>query len=201
MPEKHIQPVNRTSSRLNIQYNVPLKNKNWFKTGGDARFFCKPQTAQQFQQALQHAQKHDVPLFMLGEGANILVSDNGFAGLVVQPQLQEIKEITRDNDHVLIKAGAGARIHDVIEYCLAHNALGLEEFSGIPGTVGGAVYINLHYFDFLLEHFLNSAQVIDKQTHEIITVDRSWFKFGYNQSRLQEKKTLFAQCHICIEAM
>ena len=66
--------------------------------------------------------------------------------------------------------------------------MGLEEFSGIPGTVGGSVYINLHYYEFLLEQFLINAQIIHKTTGEILTVDPKWFKFGYDQSRLQEKE-------------
>ncbi len=79
-------------------------------------------------------------------------------------------------------------MHDLIEFCLANNLLGLEEFSGIPGTVGGSVYINLHYFQFLLEQFLVSATVIHRATGAISTVSPDWFKFGYDQSRLQEEE-------------
>jgi UDP-N-acetylmuramate dehydrogenase len=66
--------------------------------------------------------------------------------------------------------------------------MGLEEFSGIPGTVGGSVYINLHYYDFLLQQFIVHAQVIEVSTGKIITVEPSWFNFGYDQSRLQDKQ-------------
>ncbi|MDP3889564.1 MAG: UDP-N-acetylmuramate dehydrogenase [bacterium] len=187
MPEKHIQSIKVSTPDLIIQPHVSLNDKNWFKTGGPAQFFCNPHTASEFQQALQFAHEHNLPLFMLGEGANVLISDDGFAGLVIQPHLKEIKITAHTPDSVLIQAGAGVSMHDLINYCLAHNILGLEEFSGIPGTIGGAVYINLHYFEFLIEQFLVEAQIIDKNTHEIQTVDRTWFAFGYNQSRLQEK--------------
>ena len=75
---------------------------------------------------------------------------------------------------------------ELIDFCLNHNLGGLEEFSGIPGTVGGSVYINLHYFQFLLAQFLVEAEVIEKATGIMHTVAASWFNFGYNISKLQE---------------
>ena len=128
-----------------------------------------------------------MPIFILGEGANILISDDGFNGLVIHPHLKDISFHEHGMD-VVLTAGAGVTMPDLITYCLNNNIVGLEEFSGIPGTVGGSVYINLHYFEFLLEHFLFSAQVIEKETGAIITVEPSWFNFGYNKSTLLEEK-------------
>jgi UDP-N-acetylmuramate dehydrogenase len=175
-----------------IQEHVPLADKNSFGTGGNARFFAQPTTAQEFAQALQFAQKHKLEIFVLGGGANILISDNGFAGLVIRPALHEIKINTLDaslpEKQVLVTCGAGVSIETLINHCLDHNMIGLEEFSGIPGNIGGAVYINLHYYEFLLEHFLVAATLIHATTHEIIHVNRQWFEFGYDQSKLQEKE-------------
>jgi UDP-N-acetylmuramate dehydrogenase len=170
---------------LIIQEQVSLKDKNWFATGGNARFFCEPTNSTEFQEALTFAHNHGLAIFVLGQGANILVSDDGFDGLVIRPMLKEIGILSRGTDtEVLVQAGAGVTMHDLIEYCLDHQITGLEEFSGIPGTVGGSVYINLHYFEFLLEQFLVQARVIDKNTGEIITVSPEWFNFGYDHSRL-----------------
>ncbi len=171
---------------LLIQENIPLKDKNWFGTGGPARFFVEPTTAHEFQQALAFAQTHQLAIFILGHGANILISDAGFDGLVIRPALTTIS-LGVSSDQYSVTAGAGASIHDLILHCLDNNLLGLEEFSGIPGTVGGSVYINLHYFEFLLEQFLVSATVIDRETSTIETVMPNWFNFGYNQSTLQNE--------------
>lgn len=168
-----------------IQEYIPLADKNWFQTGGAARFYAAPTTHAQFQEALAFAHANQLPIFVLGKGANILISDEGFAGLVIHPHLQTVEQKPLDNQHVLVTAGAGVEMSSLIEYCLDHNILGLEEFSGIPGTVGGSVYINLHYYEFLLEHFLVECQVINKHTGVVETVDKAWFKFGYNQSTLQ----------------
>lgn len=168
-----------------IEQNVPLKNKNWFRTGGNAAYWCEPTTATQMRDALRFAEDNNLPMFVLGEGANVLISDEGFNGLVIHPCLKAISIAPHDDNHVLVRAGAGCTINDLIEFCLANQILGLEEFSGIPGSVGGALYINLHYFDFLIAQFLHEAHVISKEIGARMVVDPAWFQFGYNQSTLQ----------------
>ncbi len=170
-----------------IQKNISLADKNWFQTGGNARFFSEPTNADEFAHALAYAREHNLDLFLLGQGANILISDDGFDGLVIRPKLTLTTQTPIEHNDVLVTAGAGVTMPDLIEWCLDHNIIGLEEFSGIPGTVGGSVYINLHYFQFLLAQFLVSARVINKHTGEVIEVDTNWFNFGYNQSTLHAK--------------
>jgi UDP-N-acetylmuramate dehydrogenase len=165
-----------------IQTQVPLHDKNWFGTGGLARFFCAPQTAADFQQALVWANEQNIELFILGQGANVLINDDGFDGLIIAPKINHIQI-----DGNYITAGAGVTMDQLITYCLDHQLLGLEEFSGIPGTVGGSVYINLHYFEFLLEQFLVDAHIINRTTGQIMQVTRDWFNFGYNYSELHNQ--------------
>ncbi len=171
-----------------VKENVSLADKNWFQTGGNARYFAEPTTDEEFGQSLEFARTKNVPIFVLGQGANILISDEGFPGLVIRPQLKEITHKPVDETHELIDVGAGWTMHDLIDYCLDHGLSGLEEFSGIPGTIGGSVYINLHYFQYLLEHFLISGRIIEQHTGAIQNANRDWFSFGYDQSRLLEKE-------------
>ena len=173
---------------MELQQNVPLADKNWFQTGGSACYFMEPTNPVEFQAALEFAQQKQLPLFVLGQGANVLISDEGFDGLVIRPQLKNIVYLPMNDNDILVTAGAGVILSDLIEDCLNHHVIGLEEFSGIPGTVGGSTYINLHYYEFLLSQFLVNAQVIDANTGEITTVDNSWFKYGYNQSKLLDKQ-------------
>jgi UDP-N-acetylmuramate dehydrogenase len=171
-----------------ITTNTSLGNKTWFKTGGPARFFCQPTTIEEFQQALDFARSYTLPLCVLGEGANTLISDGGFDGLVIRPQLSTIKRLSSTASHELIQADTGVHFQDLILWCLDNNLTGLEEFSGIPGTVGGSVFINIHYFEFLLSNFLVSAQVINRATSQVITVEQDWFSFGYNYSKLHNEE-------------
>jgi len=182
-----MQEQKNTITSQQIQENVPLATKNWFGTGGPARFYCEPRTAEEFKNGLLNAHAYNLDLFILGQGANILISDDGFNGMVIKPHLNTIEIISFNDDHVYVKAGAGTAMPDLIEFCLNNNILGLEEFSGIPGTVGGSVYINLHYFEFLLADFLESAEIIHKKNGSIHTVDAPWFNFDYDDSELQKK--------------
>lgn len=183
------QNTQKNFSRL-IQENIALKDKNWFETGGNARYFAQPTNSQEFAQALEFAKANNLEIFVLGEGANILISDEGFNGLVIKPQMTEmnvLKSNVVENSGYVI-AGAGIKFQDLINFCLDNNLSGLEEFSGIPGTVGGSVYINIHYFEFLLSQFLTQATVIEKTTGKVLIVDNAWFNFGYNQSTLLSRE-------------
>jgi len=169
-----------------ITQYVSLANKNWFCTGGSARWYSEPQTIQECSEAIVWAHMHTIPLFFLGLGANTLVSDNGFDGLVIKIGIKTIT-IREDADSVFVTAGAGTSIEELIQYSLAHNAIGMEEFSGIPGTVGGSVFINIHYFEFFIARFLTQAQLVNIVDGSICTVDKEWFNFGYDYTTLHTK--------------
>ena len=177
---------------MKIEKNISLKDKNWFKTGGCAQFYTEPQTAKEFQESVEFANKNNLKIEVLGEGANSLISDKGFDGLIIRPKINSIKRLSSKR---LITVGSGQTIQETIDWTLKNNLTGLEEFSGIPGTIGGAVYINAHYFHFLISQFLVSADVISKQTGEISSVDKKWFDFGYDHSKLFEKNFFVGGFH------
>ena len=170
---------------MKIQEQVSLKDKNWFGTGGPARYFCEPSNAQEFKDALTFAQEQNLEIFVLGEGANIVISDDGFDGLVIRPKKTE-PLINKETG--LVTASSGISMNNLIEQTVAHNLTGLEIFSDIPGTIGGSVYINLHYFEALISKFLINAEVINIKTGEIKIVNNEWFEFGYDSSKLMEKE-------------
>ena len=170
---------------MKIQENIPLKDKNWFKTGGPARYFCEPTTTQDFKDALSFAKKNNLEIFVLGEGANIVISDDGFDGLVIHPQKTDP---IFNQETGMVTASAGTHMDDLIEQTLNNNLTDLEIFSLIPGTVGGSVYINLHYFEAFISNYLVNAQIISTTTGSIKTVDKDWFAFGYDSSKLMEKE-------------
>lgn len=185
--QKNVQKQQEPSSRsFTIQENISLADKNWFGTGGLARYYCEPKAYLELQEAICFAASQKLAIFMLGEGANILISDEGFNGIVIRPKFTEII-LHDETDYLYIQADAGVSFGELITFCLAHQALGLEEFSGIPGTVGGSVFINIHFFEFLLSKFLVQATVIEKTTGELRVVPQEWFNFGYNWSTLHKQ--------------
>ncbi len=169
-----------------IKEYIPLADKNWFQTGGCARYYCEPLDAKEFKEALIFADKNNLDIFILGSGANIVISDDGFEGLVIHSKKSEL--FVSNNNPSLITASAGVTMDELIEFALSNNLIGLEVFSNIPGTVGGSVYINLHYFEYFLSDFLISANLINVKTKEVISVNVEWFNFGYDQSTLMNKE-------------
>ncbi len=168
-----------------IQQHVSLADKNWFKTGGPAEYYAEPQSQEEFSAAILFAEQNTLPVTLLGQGANVLINDTGILGLVIHPASKNITYKT-EYDHVHVTADAGVSMHELIDGCLEHGGLGLEEFSGIPGTVGGSVFINIHYFEFLLSNFITQATVIHAKTGELTIVNHHWFNFSYNYSTLHE---------------
>jgi UDP-N-acetylmuramate dehydrogenase len=175
---------------MKIQEKVILKPYTTFKIGGPARFFCEPMNSDEVIEALSFAKENNLPAFVLGLGANILVSDNGFQGLVVRQRNETIS--VKDN---FIIAQAGAVVESLINTALAENLIGFEDFSGIPSSVGAALYINLHYFDAFIANLVRSALVLNKETLKVQDVDSSWFNFNYDNSRLKTDED-----HVLLEA-
>lgn len=165
---------------MRILENVPLKPYTNFRIGGPARFFCEPENTEEIIESLRFAREKNLAAFVLGLGANILVGDDGFPGLVIRQQNGKI--CTKGS---VINAEAGATVERLIATALKENLIGIEDFSGIPSTVGGAIYVNLHYFDAFIGTFVKSALILSKDTLRIEEVNQSWFRFDYDNSKLK----------------
>lgn len=170
-----------------VHENVPLHDTVWFQTGGVARWYAEPITSLEFQELVRWAHKYQIPVDVIGEGSNLLVADTGVPGLVLRPRNLDIRSTMISDTEMLVTFGSGVTLHEAIEYSLTQGLLGLEEFSGIPGTIGGAVFINVHYFQYLLSHFLVAATIVNRATGDLAIVDATWFNFGYNMTRLHER--------------
>ena len=184
MIESYLRPEG-----LALQCDIPLKDKNWFKTGGNARYFCEPSNISEFGQALMLASSKGLDSFTFGSGANLLVHDKGFNGVAIRPKLTSIEFKQINEDHWRVIAGSGVMIDKLIQTCLDNNFTGLDDFSGIPGTVGGAVFINLHYFGARISQAFHSGKLINKHTGEIFEKDVTWLQFGYNDSALHSRES------------
>jgi UDP-N-acetylmuramate dehydrogenase len=133
---------------------------------------------------------------LLGQGANVLISDTGFDGLIIKLSLCQMSHQDYDDAFGLLTASAGCALEHVISYMFdTAGYIGLEEFSGIPSSIGGALFINLHYFEFLIEFFVFRATVYNIDRGTIDIVDNKWFEFGYDDSKLKRNR-----CFILLDA-
>ncbi len=173
------------ASRLHAQ--APLAPYTTFKIGGPADLLYDATTAEELANAVVLARSIGVPFFLLGTGANILVADKGFRGVVVR----NLARAMRFDDDARLWAESGAIVHSLILASIERRFSGLEHFVGIPSTLGGALWQNLHFLSpaparertMFLEEVVESVELLGMH-NERYTVDRDFMKFGYDTSIL-----------------
>jgi UDP-N-acetylmuramate dehydrogenase len=172
-----------------ISQNIPLKKYNWFELGGEARYFAQPSNTFELESVINFSHEKGLSIKILGLGANVLIADEGYNGIIIRLPDQNISHYYIDENTGILEADAGCTIESLIEYSLNKSFLfGLEEFSGIPSTVGGALFINLHYYSFLISQFIYNAKIYDIDEKKIFTVNADWFEFGYDSSKVKHNK-------------
>lgn len=173
-----------------ITFSERLSKYSTFQIGGPADFFCKLKQAKDLIPLLKFCEKHRLPYFILGGGSNILFADEGFRGLVIKIETKDIKlqKINPKSKSVLLTADAGISIATLIQESISHNLSGLENWTGLPGTVGGAVRGNAGCNGLETSRILTKATILNPKTGKIHTVAKKYFNFKYRHSKL--KKTL-----------
>lgn len=148
---------------MDIQQNIPLAPYTTVKIGGPADFFIHTKNSSEFIEAIKYGQKNNLPITVLGNGSNVLISDSGIRGLVIKNNSNEI-EILPDNK---VKVSSGTQLSYLINFTLDHNLLGLEEFAYIPSTVGGAAAGITHG---IRHPFADYIESVEKYNDFIISV-------------------------------
>lgn len=123
-----------------VQEQVPLRDYTWFRLGGPARWFVQPETPEQLRTVVVRCRDNQLPLYVLGGGANVLVGEAGVSGVVVHLSADEFRKVTIDSD--TITAAAGADLSKLVLRTVREGIRGMEPLTGIPGTVGGGVKLN-----------------------------------------------------------
>lgn len=168
-----------------VQQEV-LAGHTTFKIGGPAAFWCAPRNAAELRRILQHCRAQGVRVYLLGNGSNTLFDDAGFDGTVVDMRgLNEMKASDADTDLVRITAGAGQTLGRLCSKAQTLGLTGLEFACGIPGTVGGAVYMNAGAYGGELKDVLESVTFLDSDL-QLRTLPAADLKMGYRTSLFEE---------------
>lgn len=155
-----------------------LRHHTTFKIGGPADLFVEPITMAELSFALRTIHEFDVPVTIIGCGSNILVKDGGIRGAVVS--VRHMTQIMDCNDNVLC-IGSGYMLKDASEFAWENGLTGLEFAIGIPGTLGGAVFMNAGAYDGEMSHVVTAVRAVDFQGN-IKEYDASHLDFGYRHS-------------------
>lgn len=166
---------------VNVEVDKPLKNHTYTKLGGNADYFVTPTSFEQVQQVVTLANETNLPFMLLGNGSNLIIKDGGIRGMVVY--LGELDKI-RTSD-TTIYAESGALIADVSKQALASDLTGLEFACGIPGSVGGALFMNAGAYGGEIKDVLLRATVITP-SGELKTVEASELELAYRKSNISK---------------
>lgn len=164
-----------------IFLNEPMKKHTTFQVGGNADCLILIEKEEEFVSLIRYLNQIEIPYLVLGNGSNLLVSDDGFRGVVLKTK-GSFSEITVDGEQ--ITAQAGVLLSQVAKAAYEQGLTGLEFAAGIPGTVGGAVVMNAGAYGGEMSQVVSQVQVIDK-SGEILTMDNSSMEFGYRKSAIK----------------
>ncbi len=163
-----------------IQQNISLAPLTTLKIGGPARFFLKAETGEQVIEAFDFAEKNELEVFVLGGGSNVLISDEGFDGLVLQVALKGISPERRLP--ACITAQAGEDWDTFVDHCVKQNLAGIECLSGIPGFVGGTPVQNVGAYGQEVSETIVSVKVYDRRERSIRELTNAECGFTYRTS-------------------
>jgi UDP-N-acetylmuramate dehydrogenase len=170
------------TAKENVMVDEQLKNHTYTHLGGKADFLVKPETYEEVQEIIKLANKENVAFTLLGNGSNLIVKDGGIRGIVMN--LQQLTDINIDD--TVVVAQSGARIIDVSRAALGERLTGLEFACGIPGSVGGALYMNAGAYGGEIKDVLTGTTVVDREGNLLrLTADE--LDLAYRTSNIPEK--------------
>ncbi len=173
---------------MEIQEQVPLSSLTTFKVGGAAQYVIHCGNVEDIKSALAFAGERALPWYVLGGGSNVLASDEGYAGVIIQPMLTGIRfeegmeETHGNSSSVSVTAAAGEAWDPFVQACVGRELWGLENLAGIPGLVGGAPIQNIGAYGADVSQTISLVEALDTVTGEIKSFSNAECAFGYRDS-------------------
>lgn len=187
-----IEKSNLCIPKEQIKYDEPMKNYTSFKVGGKADVLIKVKNEEELKSILECAIKRNIPYYIIGNGSNLLVLDEGIKGIVIKNEITNIKIDKKEENEVYVKVGAGYKLGK-LAYELANKEIsGLEELAGIPGTIGGAVRMNAGAHGKEMKDIVKQITTIDKLGKKHILSNKE-AKFEYRNSIFSKEDLIITE--------
>jgi UDP-N-acetylmuramate dehydrogenase len=197
MKKEQLQTLMEWMNRQGIPYltDAPMRDYTTFRAGGPADLLISPKSAEQIRAVLQMCRQLEVPVTLLGNGSNVLVRDGGIRGAALRLG-SEFSQIQIEGSMVI--AQAGAKLAAVVSAALNAGLVGMEFAGGIPGSVGGGIYMNAGAYGGELSQVLHSALVLTADL-EIVQMPSEALSLSYRHSALMENGALVLEGRFCLE--
>lgn len=166
---------------MKIQENISLKPFTTFGIDKKAKFFTTVETLDELKAALLAAKEKQLPVFILGGGSNILLTQD-IDGLVIKLEIKGINLVKEDGDQLWVEVGAGEMWHELVLHSIAQDWAGLENLSLIPGTVGASPMQNIGAYGVEIKDVFDSLQAMHRETLEMQSFNAEACQFGYRES-------------------
>jgi UDP-N-acetylmuramate dehydrogenase len=166
---------------LRTQENIPLAPLTTFKVGGPARYFVEAHSEHEVSEAVAYALARKLPLFVLGGGSNLVVSDDGWPGLVLRVSLAGV-EFEGDRQKMLFHASAGENWDNLVALAVSKNCGGIECLSGIPGAVGGTPVQNVGAYGQEVSEAITRVRTLEIATGAVLDLSNADCGFSYRSS-------------------
>ena len=177
----------------NILLNEPMNKHTSFKTGGNADMFIKAYSVEETKSVLKISKENNIPLFVLGNGTNLLVKDEGYRGIILQIKLDDIKI-----QDTLIFVESGTKNAILAKKLLDNSLTGFEFASGIPGTIGGAIKMNAGAYGSEIKDIVEEVTYLDYDGN-IHTISNSECQFVYRNSKFFNEKAIILSAKLKLE--
>lgn len=178
----------------NIIIDAEMKNYVHFRVGGPADILLIPESKEQVIKTIEICREKNIPFYVIGNGSNLLVKDGGIKGVVIK--LKELKNIKVENN--IIEAECGAMLKDVSNEALKNSLTGLEFACGIPGTIGGAVFMNAGAYNGEVSNVIESAEIINNE-NEVVTLSKEELDLGYRSSIIMKNNYIVLSARFKLE--
>lgn len=192
--EEIIKNSNLHIGKDRILFNEPMKKHSTFKIGGPAECLIKVENKEELKEILNVVNKNNIPLTILGNGSNILVSDKGIPGITIIIKIEGLK-ISEENENIKIAVGAGEKIAKIGRIFLQKEITGFEEISGIPGTIGGAVRMNAGAHGKEMKDIVKKVKCLDYNGNEKVFSNEE-MEFSYRKSKLKKEKYIVTEVEL-----
>lgn len=182
--------ITSESGKPIVRRDVDLSSRTWFGIGGPAEYFVEPETREQLTEVVKRCRDNDIPMYVLGSGANLLVADTGVRGAVIHLAGGTFGEVMVGEN--IVDAGAAADMGKLILRCVREGVSGLEPLTGIPGSIGGCVKMNAGGAFGDIGSVVESVTVMDEDG-AVFERFRADLAFGYRSTNITSKFILGAR--------